>query len=236
VTLALIAINVAVFVFELTAPQQHLPTTRGKVFAVDGQSAITAEYGFVPCELRGSCPLGSDTVDFGANAPFRVHHVPVVATVFTSMFVHAGWAHLGFNMLFLWVFGSKVEDRLGRARFLIFYLLGGVAALGLQFLADPGSAVATIGASGAIAAVLAGYLLLYPRALILTLVGWIPIPLPAVVFLLIWILLQVAGAAGSIGQATGGGDSIAYMAHVGGFAFGLLAIRRFDPGPAARPA
>jgi membrane associated rhomboid family serine protease len=236
VTLALIAINVAVFVFELTAPQQHLPTTRGKVFAVDGQSAITAEYGFVPCELRGSCPLGSDTVDFGANAPFRVHHVPVVATVFTSMFVHAGWAHLGFNMLFLRVFGSKVEDRLGRARFLIFYLLGGVAALGLQFLADPGSAVATIGASGAIAAVLAGYLLLYPRALILTLVGWIPIPLPAVVFLLIWILLQVAGAAGSIGQATGGGDSIAYMAHVGGFAFGLLAIRRFDPGPAARPA
>jgi membrane associated rhomboid family serine protease len=233
VTLALIAINVAVFLVELTAPQQHLPTTRGQVFAVDGQSAITAEYGFVPCELRGSCPLGEDTVDFGANAPFRVHHVPAVATVLTSMFLHAGWAHLGFNMLFLWVFGSKVEDRLGRARFLVFYLLGGVAALGLQWVSDPGSAVATIGASGAIAAVLAGYLLLYPRALILTLVGWIPIPLPAVLFLLIWILLQLAGAAGAIGQAAGGGDSIAYMAHVGGFAFGLLAIRAFDPGPAA---
>jgi membrane associated rhomboid family serine protease len=111
-----------------------------------------------------------------------------------------------------------------------------VAALGLQFLSDPGSAVATIGASGAIAAVLAGYLLLYPRALILTLVGWIPIPLPAVLFLLIWILLQLAGAAGSIGQAAGGGDGVAYMAHVGGFAFGLLAIRAFDPGPAARVA
>ena len=209
VTLALIAINVAVFLVELTAPQQHLPTTRGQVFAVDGQSAITAEYGFVPCELRGSCPLGEDTVDFGANAPFRVRHVPVVATVFTSMFLHAGWAHLGFNMLFLWVFGSKVEDRLGRVRFLAFYLLGGVAALGLQWVADPGSAVATIGASGAIAAVL---------------------------FLLIWILLQLAGAAGAIRQAAGGGDSIAYMAHVGGFAFGLLAIRAFDPGPAARGA
>jgi membrane associated rhomboid family serine protease len=234
VTLALIAINVAVFLVELAAPQQHLPTTRGQVFAVDGQSAITAEYGFVPCELRGSCPLGEDTVDFGANAPFRVRHVPVVVTVLTSMFLHAGWAHLGFNMLFLWVFGSKVEDRLGRARFLIFYLLGGVAALSLQFLADPGSALATIGASGAIAAVLAGYLLLYPRALVLTLIGWIPIPLPAVLFLLIWILLQLAGAAGAIGQAAGGGDSIAYMAHVGGFAFGLLAIRAFDPGPGAR--
>jgi membrane associated rhomboid family serine protease len=231
VTLALIAINVAVFLVELAAPQQQLPTTRGQVFAVDGQSAITAEYGFVPCELRGSCPLGEDTVDFGANAPFRVRHVPVVVTVLTSMFLHAGWAHLGFNMLFLWVFGSKVEDRLGRARFLIFYLLGGVAALSLQFLADPGSALATIGASGAIAAVLAGYLLLYPRALVLTLIGWIPIPLPAVLFLLIWILLQLAGAAGAIGQAAGGGDSIAYMAHVGGFAFGLLAIRAFDPGP-----
>jgi membrane associated rhomboid family serine protease len=157
VTLALIAINVAVFLVELAAPQQHLPTARGQVFAVDGQSAITAEYGFVPCELRGSCPLGEDTVDFGANAPFRVHHVPVLATALTSMFVHAGWAHLGFNMLFLWVFGSKVEDRLGRARFLAFYLLGGVAALGLQFLSDPGSAVATIGASGAIAAVLASW-------------------------------------------------------------------------------
>jgi membrane associated rhomboid family serine protease len=231
VTLALIAINVAVFLVELAAPQQHLPTARGQVFAVDDQSAITAEYGFVPCELRGSCPLGEDTVDFGANAPFRVHHVPLLATVLTSMFRHAGWAHFGFNMLFLWVFGSKVEDRLGRARFPAFYLLGGVAALGLQFLVDPGSAVATIGASGAIAAVLASYLGLYPRALILTLVGWIPIPLPAVVFLVIWILLQLAGAAGMVGQAAGGGDGIAYMAHVGGFAFGLLAIRGFDPGP-----
>ena len=205
VTLALIAVNVAVFLVELAAPQQHPPTARGQVFAVDGQSAITAEYGFVPCELRGSCPLGEDTVDFGANAPFRVHHVPVLVTVLTSMFLHAA-----------------------------FYLLGGVAALGLQILADPGSAVATIGASGAIAAVLASYLVLYPRALILTLVGWIPIPLPAMVFLVIWILLQLAGAAGTVGQAAGGGDSIAYMAHVGGFAFGLLAIRRFDPGP--RPA
>jgi membrane associated rhomboid family serine protease len=236
VTLALIAINVAVFLFQMAAPVQHLPTTNQRVYPVEGQTAIHYEYGFVPCELLSSCPHGDDTVDVGGNAPFRVHHVPVVATVFTSMFLHAGLAHLGFNMLFLWVFGSKVEDRLGRARFLAFYLLGGVAALGLQWVSDPGSAVATLGASGAIAAVLAGYLLLYPRALVLTLVGWIPIPLPAVLFLLIWILLQLAGAAGSIGQAAGGGDSIAYVAHVGGFAFGLLAIRAFDPGPAARGA
>ena len=162
---------------------------------MDGQSAITAEYGFVPASCARLSARSAKTPSRlrRQRAPFRVHHVPVVATVFTSMFLHAGWAHLGFNMLFLWVFGSKVEDRLGRVRFLAFYLLGGVAALGLQWVADPGSAVATIGASGAIAAVLAGYLLLYPRALILTLVGWIPIPLPAVLFLLIWILLQLAG-------------------------------------------
>ncbi|MDX6549778.1 MAG: hypothetical protein QOJ31_462, partial [Gaiellales bacterium] len=132
VTIALIAINVLVFLFELTAPVQQLPTTTGKVFPVQGESAITAEFGFVPCELLRSCPLGDDTVDFGANADIIVHHVPVLVTVFTAMFLHGGWAHLGFNMLFLWIFGNNVEDRLGRLRFIAFYLLGGVSASALQ--------------------------------------------------------------------------------------------------------
>jgi membrane associated rhomboid family serine protease len=231
VTVALILINVAVFVFELFGPSQQLPTTAGKTFAVQGQTAITAEYGFVPCEVQSVCKLGDDTVDLGANAPFVVHHVPGALTVITSMFLHGGWAHLGFNMLFLWVFGNNVEDRLGRRRYLAFYLLGGMAAIALQWLAARGSDVPTIGASGAIAAVLAGYLVLFPRAMVITLVGWIPLPVPAMLFLLIWIGLQVAGAAAGFGQVgSGGGGGVAYFAHLGGFAFGLAAIKPLDRG------
>jgi membrane associated rhomboid family serine protease len=133
-------------------------------------------------------------------------------------------------MLFLWIFGNNVEDRLGRPRFIVFYLLGGLAAAGLQWLASRGSDVPTIGASGAIAAVLAGYLVLFPRAMVITLIGWIPIPVPAMLFLVVWILLQVAGASagvGAVGSDTGG---VAYFAHVGGFAFGLLTVKLFDRG------
>jgi membrane associated rhomboid family serine protease len=229
-TIALIAINVIVFVFELTAPVQRLPTTTGKVFPVQGESAITAEFGFVPCELLQSCALGDDTVDFGANADIIVHHVPVLVTVFTAMFLHGGWAHLGFNMLFLWIFGNNVEDRLGRLRFVGFYLLGGVSASALQWFFDRSSDVPTIGASGAIAAVLAGYLLLYPRAVVITLVGWIPVPLPAMLFLVFWIALQVLGAWQGFGEVGGGSGGVAYFAHVGGFVFGLAAVRSLDRG------
>jgi membrane associated rhomboid family serine protease len=227
----LIAINVAVFLFQLAAPVQHLPTTNHAVYPVEGQTAIAYEFGFVPCELGESCPLGDDTVDVGARADVIVHHVPVLVTVLTSMFLHAGWAHLGFNMLFLWIFGNNVEDRLGRPRFALFYLLGGASAIGLQWAFDRSGDIPTIGASGAIAAVLAGYLLLYPRAVVVTLVGWIPVPLPAMLFLVIWIALQLLGAAAGIGQV-GGGDAggVAYFAHVGGFIFGLAAVRPLDRG------
>jgi membrane associated rhomboid family serine protease len=200
------------------------------VFTVDNQTAVTSEYGFVPCEVQSVCRLGSDRVDLGASAPFVVHHVPVALTVLTSMFLHGGWAHLGFNMLFLWIFGNNVEDRLGRPRFIAFYLLGGVAAVALQWLAARGSDVPTIGASGAIAAVLAGYLVMYPRAVVITLVGWIPLPVPAMLFLLIWIGLQVAGAAAGFGEVGGGGGGVAYFAHLGGFAFGLAAVKPLDRG------
>jgi membrane associated rhomboid family serine protease len=232
VTVALILINVAVFLVEIYGPVQHVETTRGKVFAVQSQTAITSEYGFVPCEVEHTCPLGDDHVDLGANAPFIFHHVPVAVTVFTSMFLHGGWAHVLFNMLFLWIFGNNVEDRLGRPRFILFYLLGGVAAVALQWLADRGSDVPTIGASGAIAAVLGGYLLMFPRAFVITLIGWIPIPIPAVLFLLVWIGLQIAGASAGVNAVgSGGGGGVAYFAHLGGFAFGLLAVKPLDRGP-----
>ena len=231
VTIALIVINIAIFLVEVYGPVQHLQTTRGKVFAVEGQTAITAEYGFVPCEVQHLCRLGDDRIDLGANAPFIVPHVPVLVTILTAMFLHGGWAHLGFNMLFLWIFGNNVEDRLGRVRYLIFYLLGGLAAAGLQWLASRGSDVPTIGASGAIAAVLAGYLVLYPRAMVITLIGWIPFPVPAMLFLLVWILLQVAGAAAGFNALGSDTSGVAYFAHLGGFAFGLLTVRLFDRGP-----
>jgi rhomboid family protein len=228
VTIALIVINIAIFLVEVYGPVQHLRTTGGQVFPVDSQTAITSEYGFVPCEVQSICRLGDDRVDLGANAPFIVHHVPVLLTVLTSMFLHGGWAHVGFNMLFLWIFGNNIEDRLGRPRFIVFYLLGGMAAAALQWLASRGSDVPTIGASGAIAAVLAGYLVLYPRAMVITLIGWIPFPVPAMLFLVVWIVLQVVGASsGVVGADTGG---VAYFAHLGGFAFGLLTIRLFDRG------
>jgi membrane associated rhomboid family serine protease len=231
VTIALILINLAVFLVEIYGPVEHLQTTRGKVFPVERQTAITSEYGFVPCEVQHVCRLGDDRVDLGANAPFIVPHAPVALTVFTSMFLHGGWAHVLFNMLFLWIFGNNVEDRLGRFRFLLFYLAGGAAAVALQWFASQSSDVPTIGASGAIAAVLGGYLLMFPRAFVITLIGWIPVPIPAVLFLLIWIALQIAGASAGVGEVGGGGGGVAYFAHLGGFAFGLLAVKPLDRGP-----
>ena len=162
----------------------------------------------------------------------HVHHVPVLASVVTAMFMHGSWEHVLGNMLFLWIFGNNIEDRLGRRRFILFYLLGGLAAAVLQFAAGPNSDVPNIGASGAIAAVLGGYLVLYPRAAVVTFIPPFFFPLPAVFFLLGWILLQVY-AAGSV-QVGSAGGGIAYFAHIGGFVFGLLTIRWWAGRPTAR--
>jgi membrane associated rhomboid family serine protease len=234
-TIALILINVLAFVgFELNAPAKVLPSSVGAV-RVDGESAVTAEYGFVPCELASRCARGNDRVAFGHGVVVRVPHRPVLVTVVTAMFLHGGWYHLLGNMLFLWIFGNNVEDRLGRPRFLIFYFLGGLVASGVQFLSDPSSAVPSIGASGAIAAVLGGYLLLYPKAFVIT---YIPpfffLPLPAVLFLAGWFVLQILDvSAASVGTSGG----VAYFAHIGGFAFGLLTVRRWArPSGPVQPA
>jgi membrane associated rhomboid family serine protease len=239
-TVALIVVNLAVFVWSQHAPDQVLQASGGVRAQVPGFTAVTAEYGFVPCELTTSCPHGADVVDLGRftdgrRALVHVHHVPVLLTLVTAMFMHGGWAHVLGNMLFLWIFGNNIEDRIGRRRFLVFYLLGGLAAAALQIAAGPSSDVPNIGASGAIAAVLGGYLLLYPRASVIT---YIPpfffVPLPAVFFLVGWIALQVL-AAGSNQVGTAGGG-VAYFAHIGGFAFGLLTIRRWVRPEAPRPA
>ena len=157
--------------------------------------------------------------------------IPTWATVFTAMFTHAGLFHLGGNMLFLWIFGNNVEDSMGPVRFLIFYLLAGIAALALQTAINPGAAVPTLGASGAIAGVLGGYIVLYPRARVLTLIFLIIfftfIELPAFLFLFIWFAQQAVFSAVDLTTPSGGGGGVAYFAHVGGFVFGLLAVRLF---------
>jgi membrane associated rhomboid family serine protease len=148
------------------------------------------------------------------------------------MFMHGGLLHLGGNMLFLWIFGNNIEDSMGKARFLAFYLLGGLAAIALQTLVDPDAAVPTIGASGAVAAVLGGYALLYPRARVVTVViivfFFTVITLPALLVLGLWILLQIASGVAELGAPVGGeGGGVAYFAHIGGFFFGLLLIKLF---------
>ena len=144
------------------------------------------------------------------------------------MFMHGGLFHLGGNMLFLWIFGNNVEDSMGRVKFVIFYVLGGLCALALQVIAGPNSTAPTLGASGAIAAVLGGYMLLFPRARVVTVIFIIffftILELPALIVLGAWFLLQAYSAA--ISYPSGGGG-VAYFAHVGGFVFGLLAIRAF---------
>jgi membrane associated rhomboid family serine protease len=134
-------------------------------------------------------------------------------------------------MLFLWIFGNNVEDAMGRVRYVVFYFLGGLAALALQVAISPGSTVPTLGASGAIAAVLGGYILLYPRARVLTVIFIIIfftiIEIPAALVLGIWFVEQVLFGAYDLSSPTGGGGGVAYFAHIGGFAFGLLTIRAF---------
>ena len=165
-------------------------------------------------------------------------------SIFTAMFLHAGWLHIGGNMLFLWVFGNNVEDRLGRIRYLLFYLVSGVIATLAQVATGPNSALPTLGASGAIAGVLGAYLVMFPRRKVLTLVFFFIITwvyLPAVAVLGAWFLLQAFSGVASLSKHvhTGG---VAFFAHIGGFAFGALMALLFFPKegfsrrpPPARP-
>ena len=155
--------------------------------------------------------------------------------VLTSMFVHGGFMHFGFNMLFLWIFGDNVEDRMGHGRFLVFYLLCGGAAALAQTATDPDSIVAMVGASGAIAGVMGAYIVLYPHSRIVTLIPILfffhIIEVPALVFLGLWFVLQFVSGLGSMAAATGGepAGGIAFWAHIAGFvagASGVLVFRR----------
>jgi len=142
-------------------------------------------------------------------------------TLFTSMFMHAGWVHLGGNMLYLWIFGDNVEDRFGHIKFTIFYLLCGLAATFAQLAFSLGSTVPNLGASGAIAGVLGAYILLFPQGKVRVLQGQQVIQVPALIVIGMWIVLQFFSGIGSVGNTaqTGG---VAYMAHIGGFLAGFV--------------
>jgi membrane associated rhomboid family serine protease len=244
VTVLLIAINVVVFGYEMTRPATSLPTYQGGAnVRVSGFDAFTAQWGFVPCELTSRCAHPDEQVlpsaqDASTGYAVRVPSEPALLTVLTSMFMHGGWLHIAGNMLFLWIFGNNVEDSMGRGRFVVFYLLCGLLAALAQLLTDASSDVPNIGASGAIAGVLGGYILLYPRARVLTAVVLIVfftfVEIPAYLVLGVWFLLQVLDGSTALGgQEAGGG--VAYFAHIGGFLAGVLLIRLFATRKAGGP-
>jgi membrane associated rhomboid family serine protease len=200
VTLLLIAINVVVFLFQ----QAH---------GARGFERLVQAYGTIPYEITHG-------QDIGPPGP-----QPVYLTLLTSMFMHANWMHIGGNMLFLWIFGDNLEDVMGTLRYLAFYLICGFAASAAQILVSPDSQMPGIGASGAIAGVLGGYLLLFPQERIRTIGRFGIYEVPAWMMLGIWILTQVLAGAGQWGGKEVGG--VAYAAHVGGFLAGLVLVKLF---------
>ena len=167
--------------------------------------------------------LGDDFIIRWSFVPQRFLDNPAgdFLTLFTSMFMHAGWLHILGNMLYLWIFGDNVEDRFGHVKFIIFYLVCGLAATFSQMATDVHSDIPNLGASGAIAGVLGGYILMFPRARVRVLVGSVIVPLPALIVLGVWIVLQLFSGVGSI-MAPADGGGVAYMAHIGGFAAGFI--------------
>ena len=212
VTVGLLLLNVLIFFQQLKAG----PLGERLVFA----------YGLVPARLVHWDDLGG---------PAGVARwLPLV----TSQFLHGGFLHLAGNLLYLWIFGDNVEDRLGHVRFLLFYLLCGVAAGLTQVAFDPSSPIPTVGASGAIAGVLGAYLVSFPRARVLTFVPVFFIPwlieIPAVIFLLLWFGMQVLSGLASFGRELTGG--VAWWAHVGGFVTGIALVWALAPSRARRAA
>jgi membrane associated rhomboid family serine protease len=230
-TVAIIAINVvAFFLF------QGAELSFGGA-AVDEENAV--EYGAIPYEITHpgeQCVAVGDGSALRCGAGEGLGLAPTWLTVLTSMFMHGGLLHIAGNMLFLWIFGNNIEDSMGRLRFVAFYLLGGAVAVLAQTAIDPSSPVPTIGASGAVAAVLGAYALLYPRARVVTLVFIVfiftVIELPALLVLGLWFLLQLFSASAELAAPIeGAGGGVAYFAHIGGFVFGLLLIRLFADRP-----
>jgi membrane associated rhomboid family serine protease len=226
VTVALILANVVVYA---------LAVSHGGSLISGPDAHELFHYGAIPYALTHPSEHCGIVSSLGASGygcthrPGVVSGLPAWETVLTSMFMHASILHIAGNMLFLWIFGNNVEESMGSLRFLSFYILGGIAALALQTVVGPDSTAPTVGASGAIAAVLGGYIVLYPRARVLALVFIIlfftVIELPALLMLGIWFAEQAVFGAAGLTNPAGGGSGVAYFAHLGGFVFGALTIR-----------
>lgn len=205
VTVVIIGLNVAVYIVEL-------------LYDVTGQlDLFIASYAVIPYELTRGVDLPPPSLQ------------PAFLTIFTAMFMHGGFLHIFGNMLYLWIFGNNVEDNMGHIRFVIFYLACGVTAAMAQVAVDPTARVPTLGASGAIAGVLAAYLVLHPRAQVETLLFLYPfiriVRLPALIVLGFWIVIQLFQGVLSLGVPQTGG--VAWFAHLGGFMAGLILVGIF---------
>jgi membrane associated rhomboid family serine protease len=212
VTYALIAANVVVFVWELGARTGRID-----------------DYAFYPCALSGPCEAAARG------------HLPWPEGVVSSMFLHGSWLHLLGNMLFLWIFGNNVEDVMGRLRFVVFYVAAGFAAalaqawVTLHYAGVHAASIPNVGASGAIAGVLGAYFVLLPHARVVTLLfGFLPLPISALLFLGLWFVFQLWQSGFSLTHPDSGGG-VAFAAHVGGFVFGVLAVRLFQVRAPLRP-
>jgi rhomboid family protein len=212
VTVTLIALNVVAFLYQLSLEggPDAVSAHRGAMTATE---AFVFEFGAVPCRITGACA-------------WEFPHPAV--TIFTAMFLHGGLFHIGGNMLYLWIFGDNVEDTLGHGRFLVFYLLSGVAAALAETAIAPGSKVPMIGASGAISGVLGAYLLLFPYATVLTLVtfGFFIrfVHIPVIIVLGFWIVVQFMNGVLTLGSGPAGGGGVAWFAHIGGFLAGMVLL------------
>jgi membrane associated rhomboid family serine protease len=249
VTIALIAANVAVFLLwqptfagggDAELAQQTFFWCQGEIpFEVTHQTSLAEGGPEARAAIAEDYP-GVAPADLQAYLAAECPNKSWLASLFTSMFLHGGWLHLAGNLLFLWIFGNNIEDRLGHVPYLLFYLAGGLAASGLQVVLGPGSTIPNVGASGAIAAVLGAYLWLFPHARVLTAVIFFFITfveLPAIVVLGLWFGLQLLNGVGGLGAEVNGG--VAYWAHVGGFVFGFaiaLAFLRRRDARATAPA
>jgi len=204
----LIAANILVFIF---------------LQGMGSNEHFTYAFSTVPAEIL----TGHDIATHGLQPT----PVPVYFTLLTSMFMHGSWAHLGGNMLFLWIFGDNIENRQGHSRYLIFYLVCGIiASLSHVFISGASNLIPSLGASGAISGVLGGYILLFPNRKVKVFVGRGITEVPSFVALGIWIVFQVISGLGMLGGEAAGGGGVAYAAHIGGFAAGLLLVKLFDKG------
>lgn len=231
VNVAFIAINVLVFVYELTL--STVPD-RAIEFALFSQlDFFFFDWGTIPACLSDRFGFGPDV----QQTPFTAALCDsnrVVLSPFVSMFLHGGWLHLIGNMIFLWVFGDNVEDAMGHVRYAAFYVIGGLAATAAHVAIDPSDLTPAIGASGAIAGVLGAYLVLYPRATVTAILPiffllWIPFHVPAIVLIGIWFLMQLLNGVAVLAatDVVGAGGGVAWFAHIGGFVAGLVLVKLF---------